>query len=137
MMNKYEEALKRIKSVQAWDEGLGDFWNIFDHRDDDIKLIEELIAEKTEQLSRRDKLVVGSEWECVIPCTLQNNRPHNCYPDCWSHYFYTNDVVEIKEIKENEIIVKLLNEKYYSVETWEDNNQHFLLCFKSREKPNE
>lgn len=121
-MNEYKEALKRIKSVQAWDEGLGAFWNIFDHRDEDIKLIEELIAEKTEQLSRKDKLVVGSEWECVV----------GCYGDV--HKWDKGDKVTITKI------VNVLGYLQIDANNLIKDNvliDQFLLCFKPIEKPNE
>jgi hypothetical protein len=71
---KYQEALDRIKSERLWDEGLGDYYNVFDRDNKDLKLIQELVDKETELQSRKDKLVVGSEWECVVKC-------HGVYAD--------------------------------------------------------
>ena len=131
-MNEYKEALKRIKSVQAWDESLGAFWNIFDHRDDDIKLIEELIAEKTEQLSRKDKLVVGSEWECVVN-TYAPVRAFYIDPVLDMNYskIGKSAVVKVIDFDDMRVLIVLNTTKCIL------SKDQFLLCFKPREKPNE
>ena len=46
-MNKYEEALDRIKSERLWDEGLGDYYNVFDRDNKDLKLLQELVDKAT------------------------------------------------------------------------------------------
>ena len=126
-MNEYQEALERIKSVQAWDEGLGDFWNIFDHRDDDIKLIEELIAEKTEQLSRKDKLVVGSEWECVVN-TFAPIRAFYIDPLLDKNYLKIGKsaVVRVVDFDDMNVLMILNSAKCIL------SKEQFLLCFKPR-----
>ena len=44
---KYQEALDRIKSERLWDEGLGDYYNVFDRDNKDLKLIQELVDKAT------------------------------------------------------------------------------------------
>ena len=53
-MNKYIDALYRL------DDG--------EHTIEDFELLKKLAKEKDEQESRKDKLVVGSEWVCVAGC---------------------------------------------------------------------
>jgi hypothetical protein len=75
-MNKYREAFE-----DAFDE------NIYHRIDNEptvlvdgivqvesIELIEQLVSEKEELQSRKDKLVVGSEWECVAHCYGENRQ---------------------------------------------------------------
>ena len=51
-MNKYRDALYRL------DDG--------EHMIEDFELLQKLAKEKDEQESRKEKLVVGSEWECML-----------------------------------------------------------------------
>ena len=53
-MNKYRDALYRL------DDG--------EHTIEDFELLKKLAKEKDEQDSRKDKLIVGSQWECVADC---------------------------------------------------------------------
>lgn len=70
MMNKYEEALKRIKSVQAWDEGLGDYYNVFNRDNKDLKLIQELVDKAT------PKKPINYKSDAIEP------YPHDICPNC-------------------------------------------------------
>lgn len=44
---KYQEALDRIKSERLWDEGLGDYYNVFNRDNKDVKLLQELVDKAT------------------------------------------------------------------------------------------
>ena len=57
-MKDYQEALDRLENF-AYHGG---------EKGNNVKIIQELVNEKLEQESRKDKLVVGSEWECVADC---------------------------------------------------------------------
>ena len=80
-MNKYEEALTELKVakenlyplVTMHDEtGIaGETVSILKNI---MPIFEQLVSEKDEQESRKEKLVVGSEWECVAECTSSMNR---------------------------------------------------------------
>ena len=56
-MNKYKEALRRMYEL------LGKI--PYEVELSDLNPLSELVNEKLEQESRKDKLVVGSKWECV------------------------------------------------------------------------
>ena len=54
-MKDYQEALDRLENF-AYHGG---------EKGNNVKIIQELVNEKLEQESRKDKLIVGSRWECV------------------------------------------------------------------------
>jgi hypothetical protein len=107
MMNKYHEALQDIKL------GIRD---VSFYRNS-MDVIQKLVDEKLEQESRKDKLIVGSQWECVFECFGENR-----------HY----------DVKDNVVINKIFNlyGTYINVGHGQiDDNipeQQFLLCFKPR-----
>lgn len=96
-MNKYRDALYRL------DDG--------EHTIEDFELLKKLAKEKDEQESRKDKLVVGSEWECVYLCFGRHS--------IWN----IEDVCQVTRITENG--VGLSNEDYMP-------KDQFLICFKPK-----
>ena len=64
-MNKYQEAWNKIV-IALFDIGIIGFKKL--PLDEEFKIINELINKEIELQSRKDKLVVGSEWECVVDC---------------------------------------------------------------------
>ena len=105
-MNKYRDALYRL------DDG--------EHTIEDFELLKKLAKEKDEQESRKDKLVVGSEWECVAGC----NSKHFVYD--------VGDVVEVLCVENGHILLK-----HYAIRDDVIKEQQLLLCFKPKEKRNE
>ena len=81
-MNKYQEAWERINSVlnsnllfSEWLENKSNWGSYLNETnevgaelkfDDDMNVIQKLIDERIEFESRKDKLIIGSEWECII-----------------------------------------------------------------------
>lgn len=70
-MNKYEESLDWLK--KTFNQYLGD-WQLSSvhfgiHRD-----FKELVDKETELESRKEKLVVGSVWECVVDCLVETDN---------------------------------------------------------------
>ena len=79
--------------------------------------LEKLAIEKDEQESRKDKLVVGSKWECVVSCFAND-----------SMYYKVGVKVKVLSLKEydRELFVKVKSE-------WQEVMfvvDQFLLCFK-------
>ena len=125
-MNKYQEALDELeanavqwKANKKWNKENGFF--IDDVGIEEMvaysKLLQELVDKEIELQSRKEKLVVCSQWECVA----------NCYGEHWK-YHKTNKVV----------ITKIYNlyGNYINVRCGQlDDNipeQQFLLCFKPK-----
>lgn len=104
-MNKYRDALYRL------DDG--------EHTIEDFELLKKLAKEKDEQESRKDKLVVGSEWECVA----------DCYGDKIAYYKNAN------------VILNKFDENLLEIISFEKSDRmkkdQFLLCFKPKEKADE
>ena len=81
-MSKYQEAWERINSVlnsnllfSEWLENKSNWGSYLNETnevgaelkfDDDMNVIQKLIDERIEFESRKDKLIVGSEWECIL-----------------------------------------------------------------------
>lgn len=99
-MNKYLEALYRL------DDG--------EHTIEDFELLKKLVKEKDEQESRKDKLVVGSEWECVVRCHGSNT------------FHCVGELVKIGEIEDTFVWLE------DSILDTYVNDSQFLLCFKPR-----
>jgi len=66
-MNKLQEAYGRIVDDMETCIGADENGNI-NQLTDDVWLIQDLVNERIEFESRKYKLVVGSEWECVVEC---------------------------------------------------------------------
>lgn len=67
VMKDYQGAISRII-----DEYIPISYNSkpMNQQTEDALLLQELVDEKIEQESRKDKLIVGSEWECVALCLV-------------------------------------------------------------------
>ena len=111
MMNKYRDALYRL------DDG--------EHTIEDFELLKKLAKDKDEQESRKDKFVVGSEWECVV----------NTYAPIKKVYidpFLENNYLKIGK----SAVVKVIGFDDMSVYIARDTTKcivakdQFLLCFK-------
>jgi rubrerythrin len=84
---KYQEALDRIKSERLWDDGLGDYYNVFDRNNKDIALLHELVDKATPKKPDRyiflkrnsDGLPThGFCKECGTSVLSKNNYCPNC-----------------------------------------------------------
>ena len=109
-MNKYQEALNAIKTEPKIQDYYGDYINFFDKDDEDIALLQELVYKEIELQSRKDKLVVGSEWECIIDC-----------------YGSEHEFVVVQSVK----VFEILDDKVRIGYDWIP-KQQFLLCFKPK-----
>jgi hypothetical protein len=96
-MNKYQEALKEITHLTFVETKY-------------YEMLKKLAEEKDEQESRKDKLVVGSVWECVIDC-----------------YGSEHEFVVVHSVK----VFEILDDKVRIGYDWMP-KQQFLLCFKPR-----
>ena len=128
---KYQEALDELegnavqwKANKKWNKEHGFF--IDDVGIDEMiaysKLLQELVDKEIELESRKDKLVVGSEWECVAECRAP------------SQLFKKGQIVSVTSIFIEETVwlfYKHFSEmlkKEYEDETNMPKDQ-FLLCF--------
>ena len=80
------------------------------------KLLQQLIDEKLEQESRKDKLVVGSKWKCVA----------NCYCESYGDALKI-EKGEITQLQSYHNHILALNRGIMPT-------QQFLLCFKPLEE---
>ena len=105
-MKDYQEALDRLENF-AYHGG---------EKGNNVKIIQELVNEKIEQESRKEKLIVGSRWECVA-----KNRGRNT--------IHKKGIeVYILKIEENFSIIS-----YEIIYGWVEDvipTDQFLLCFK-------
>ena len=114
-MKKYEEALYNIKVVTDFYKG-----NIKCQKG--VEIIQELVDEKTEQLSRKDKLVVGSEWVCVVEHHVEYLHDGDFY------IIEVGQFISVTNLTDNIVAFQtdFLNLKCVDTLT------HFLLCFKPK-----
>ncbi len=117
-MNKYEEALKVVDELAQ--QALDGFRYLKRHYND----LKELVDEKTELESRKDKLVVGSEWECVANCLVAKGNN-------WCDYIKKGDKIIVFQIIDD-LFIFVDDEKYRFIPY-----QQFLLCFKPIEREKE
>lgn len=112
-MNKYQEALKDINTRNEYFKQ-----NIKVHIGrTTMSAIEELVDKEIELQSRKDKLIVGSEWECVAG----------------SFYGFWGDYVAIK--KGTTVKIGSVNGRMISFDRGAIvPTDQFLLCFKPKEK---
>jgi len=80
-----------------------------------------LAIEKDEQESRKDKLVVGSKWECVANCIIDRGVRS-------SEYIKNGDIVKVYYF-DTELFVFIDDDRHRMMPT-----QQFLLCFKPLEE---
>lgn len=114
-MNKYEKALDLMKNNYGWIDDC-------EFSLENQKLYMDLLEEKIEFESRKDKLVEGSAWECVVPHLADATQPYD---------IKKGSKVTILDIAEE--YLSYLNEKEELVL---DAIEHFILCFKPIEKGN-
>ena len=114
-MNKYEQAQIFIEWYVSVNEAKQSEVDATGKTDEFVSVLRELVDEKTEMLSRKDKLVVGSEWECVAGC----NSKHFVYD--------VGDVVEVLCVENGHILLKP-----YAIRDDVIKEQQFLLCFKPK-----
>ena len=113
-MKDYQEALDRLENF-AYHGG---------EKGNNVKIIQELVNEKLEQESRKDKLIVGSEWECVAECLSERVTDGVSY----TRLEDIKDSVEITKIGLGYVNYKLL--KIEMILEFTMPTQQFLLCFK-------
>lgn len=90
---------------------------------EELFAVRDVLFEKHEQLSRKDKLIVGSEWECVVPHKAESG---------WCLITTPCTITEIDDMFiHTESII--LNRRFESF----DFIEHFLMCWKPKEKTNE
>ena len=88
------------------------------------KLLQQLIDEKVEQESRKDKLIVGSEWVCVAECLSERVAKGVSY----TRLENIKDIVEITKIGLSYVNYKL--PKIEMLLEFTMPTQQFLLCFR-------
>ena len=129
-MNKYQEALDRIlsyaymylayrtdatqKELESYVRGILQ----------DKRMIEKLINEKIEFESRKEKLVVGSEWECVVECLAERYTENVSY----TRIMRLSDSFIVTKIGYSYIVVRLPQIDFLAEYTMP--TDQFLLCFK-------
>jgi hypothetical protein len=124
---KYQEALDELEcySIQ-WVVNYVDN-EAADKMLNHSKLLQQLIDEKLEQESRKDKLIVGSEWECVLdlicPCLKYNGETKVGY-----ELLYKTRVVTIVEVVNN--YVKFKMDDYLCI----IGLPQFLFCCRTRKE---
>ena len=120
---KYQEALNKtnfiLRKLSGWSgKDLSEIDNQYDLFNNQA-LIQELVDKEIELQSRKDKLVVGSEWECVVPCFGDDSM-------------YYKVGVKVKVLSFNKY------DKAYFVKVASDWQEvtfvkdQFLLCFKPK-----
>ena len=118
-MNKYQEAFETIAMIHGVDGLVSQFLDL-----------KELVDEKLEQESRKDKLVVGSKWECQV---------NTLAPIC----NYADPILDNKAVAigKSAIVTVLEIEKHYlrlSVKYLRTTKRfflspdQFLMCFKPK-----
>ena len=112
-MNKYKEAYDVVLRQEYYFKQKG--YSVGEVVEAE-NIIHELIDKETELLSRKDKLVVGSEWECVVRCHSSNT------------FHCVGELVKIGEIEDTFVWLE------DSVLDTYVNDSQFLLCFKPKEK---
>lgn len=113
-MNKYQEALKEITHLTFVETKY-------------YEMLKKLAEEKDEQKSRKDKLVVGSEWECVVN-TFAPIRAFYIDPLLDKNYLKIGKsaVVRVVDFDDMNVLMILNSAKCIL------SKDQFLLCFKPR-----
>ena len=109
----YQEALRRMYEL------LGKI--PFEVELSDLNPLSELVNEKLEQESRKEKLIVGSEWVCVINNKAQQFGNYKPYVE----NIKKGLIVEVFDV--NGLII-FGHDK--SMESWVVGEDQFLACFK-------
>ena len=122
-MNKYKEALRNLENYVI--EKLREEDLSINHFTIEIEVLQQLIDEKLEQESRKDKLIVGSQWECVAKC-LTPISSHYIDPilDRRTIAIQKSWVLTVLEIEKDYVKLQHENTKCFL------SQDQFLLCFK-------
>ena len=113
-MNKYQEALKEITHLTFVETKY-------------YEMLKKLVEEKDEQESRKDKLVVGSEWECVVDCLGERK-----FNNGDTHTMIIRKEQGIEVVKTHYISTTYGFVNSSSSMTFTMPTDQFLLCFKPR-----
>ena len=108
-MNKYKLALDKLKNYS-----IGEALRC-------EEILKELVNEKLEQESRKEKLIVGSEWVCVINNKAQQFGNYKPYVE----NIKKGLIVEVFDV--NGLII-FGHDK--SMESWVVGEEQFLACFR-------
>lgn len=137
-MKNYQEAIDRIKEhclaspsrMMGEEFGFGHDYDMdHDGYEDEIELLQELLDEKTEQESRKDKLIIGSKWECVVDM-MAIEKPKNNVRG-WIDITRCEKVTIISlSYKDDNWFIEIGGFGYYVIMA----KEQFLLCFKPIEK---
>ena len=121
----YQEALNSLQEYVI--EKLREDDLSINHFTIEFDLIQQLIDEKLEQESRKDKLIVGSEWECVAICYSEGISFRA--PICLVN---VKGIVEITEIGESDGIhyVEYSSQNERRLDEYAMPIDQFILCFK-------
>ena len=118
--------LKKIQKVLS-------YISIADLNDEEENLVKKVIDEYVEFESRKDKLVVGSEWECIA----ENLAQLYLESDIDSRMFFKGSFVVISEIGTSWVDVRQTDVTFEKELDFTFMEDQFLLCFKPKEKTNE
>ncbi len=91
--------------------------------DKDLERIINALDKATELESRKDKLIVGSEWECIVECYASS-----------SFNYAVGDIIEFGDFNDGFVLL----DEYYDFDNVKTRIimplQQFLLCFKPIER---
>jgi hypothetical protein len=126
MKDKYERALIYIGETVVWKlhEHAPKNAIIHDCFPEQFELLKELVDKETELQSRKDKLVLGSEWVCVANNTVAQGINFD--------NIYKGDLIVIDGIVINLVALKLVDEDEDRSGEFVIDEDQFLLCFKPR-----
>lgn len=97
--------------------------------DENLNIIQELVNEKLEQESRKEKLIVGSEWECLAKSLAPiSARYIDTILDKHTIAIQKSWVLTVLEIEKDYVKLQYENTKCFL------SQDQFLLCFKPIEK---
>ena len=109
-MKDYQEALEWISSQKGWIDP-------YEFSEEHQGMFEQLLIEKLERESRKDKLIVGSQWECVVSCFAND-----------SMYYKVGVKVKVLSLEEyDKVLFVRVKSEWQEVIFVAD---QFLLCFK-------
>ena len=95
--------------------------------DENLETLRELVEKDKEFQSRKEKLIVGSEWECVSQCLAERVAMLQCY----TRIMNIDNMVTIAEFGCEYVNFRLLDTNAPLLFTTP--KDQFLLCFKPNE----